>query len=131
MMDIYDGKTILVVDDEEFNWLLFKDSLDDIGAEFIWARVAQEAIDIVASGRKIDLVLMDIKMPVKDGYTATREIKSMNTLIPVIAQTAYAHPDEYSNCINAGCDDYISKPIDFRELRLKMERILQDESFKS
>ena len=77
-MEILNGKTIMIVDDEEFNWLLFISTLDDIHAEFVWARVAQEAIDIVASGRKIDLVLMDIKMPIKDGYQATREIKTLN-----------------------------------------------------
>lgn len=131
MKDIFEGKTILIVDDEEINWLLFKDSLDDINAEFVWARVAQEAIDIVASGRKVDLVLMDIKMPIKDGYTATREIKNLNTLIPVIAQTAYANPEELHKCMHAGCDDYISKPIDFTELVSKMARMLLKESVKS
>ena len=117
--------TIMVVDDEEFNWLLLKCSLSDIPAQFLWARVAQEAIDIVASGRKIDLVLMDIKMPFKDGYTATREIKSIDDSIPVIAQTAYANEDEKQRCFDAGCTEYVSKPIDYEELRLKMARVLR------
>jgi two-component system cell cycle response regulator DivK len=131
MKEIFKGKTILVVDDEEFNWLLFKGTLDDINAEFIWARVAQEAIDLVASGRKIDLVLMDIKMPVKDGYTATREIKSIDSNLPVIAQTAYANQDEMLRCYEAGCDDYVSKPIDYDELRSKMADILKQKSINS
>jgi two-component system, cell cycle response regulator DivK len=124
-MEIFNGKTIMVVDDEEFNWLLFKNSLEDIPAEFLWARVAQEAIDIVASGRRIDLVLMDIKMPFKDGYTATREIKDIDSTIPVIAQTAYASEDEKQRCLDAGCEDYVSKPIDYTELTIKMARILR------
>jgi CheY-like chemotaxis protein len=124
-MEILNGKTIMIVDDEEFNWLLFKNTLDDIHAEFVWARVAQEAIDIVASGRRIDLILMDIKMPIKDGYQATREIKNINTAIPVIAQTAYASQEEMIRCQEAGCDDYISKPIDYDELKLKMANILK------
>src|SRR4030042_6107341 len=122
-MEIFNGKTIMVVDDEEFNWLLFKNSFEDIPAEFLWARVAQEAIDIVASGRQIDLVLMDIKMPYKDGYTATREIKSLDNTIPVIAQTAYANEDERQRCFEAGCQEYVSKPIDYEELRQKMARV--------
>jgi two-component system cell cycle response regulator DivK len=124
-MEILNGKTIMIVDDEEFNWLLFISTLDDIHAEFVWARVAQEAIDIVASGRKIDLVLMDIKMPIKDGYQATREIKTLNAALPVIAQTAYASAEEMQKCRDAGCDDYIVKPINFDELRVKMANILK------
>jgi CheY-like chemotaxis protein len=124
-MEIFNGKTIMIVDDEEFNWLLFKNSLYDIPAKFLWARVAQEAIDIVASGRKIDLVLMDIKMPFKDGYTATREIKCINDSIPIIAQTAYANDDERQRCLDAGCIEYVSKPIDYQELRHKMARVLR------
>jgi len=124
-MEIFIGKTIMVVDDEEFNWLLFKNSLNDIPAQLLWARVAQEAIDIVASGRRIDLVLMDIRMPFKDGYTATREIKSIDDSIPVIAQTAYASEDEKQRCFDAGCIEYVSKPIDYDELRHKMARVLR------
>jgi len=124
-MEIFIGKTIMVVDDEEFNWLLFKNSLIDIPAQFLWARVAQEAIDIIASGRRIDLVFMDIRMPFKDGYTATREIKSIDDSIPVIAQTAYASEDEKQRCFDAGCTEYVSKPIDYDELRHKMARVLR------
>jgi CheY-like chemotaxis protein len=125
-MEIFNGKTIMVVDDEEFNWLLFKNCLEDIPAEFIWARVAQEAIDIVASGRRIDLVLMDIKMPFKDGYTATREIRDIDDSIPIIAQTAYCTEDEKQRCFDAGCTEYISKPIDYIELTRKMARVLRE-----
>ena len=130
-MEILNGKTIMVVDDEEFNWLLFKSTLDDIRADFVWARVAQEAIDIVASGRRIDLVLMDIKMPIKDGYQATREIKEINVSLPVIAQTAYCSNEEMHRCHEAGCDDYITKPIDFDELRQKMAKILREREIKN
>ena len=130
-MEILYGKTIMVVDDEEFNWLLFKSTLDDIRADFVWARVAQEAIDIVASGRRIDLVLMDIKMPIKDGYQATREIKELNDSLPVIAQTAYCSNEEMHRCHEAGCDDYITKPIDFDELRQKMAKILREREIKN
>ncbi|MBN1416733.1 MAG: response regulator [Bacteroidales bacterium] len=124
-MEILYGKTILVVDDEEYNWLLFKGTLEDVRAEFLWARVGQEAIDLVSSGRKIDLILMDIKMPFMDGFTATREIKKINSNIPVIAQTAYATQDERLKCYEAGCDDYVSKPIDYEDLKRKMARILK------
>ncbi len=125
MKNIFEGKTILVVDDEEYNWFLFKESLNDLPIEVLWVGIAQKAIDIIASGRKVDLVLMDIKLPIKDGYQVTREIKEINPSIPVIAQTAYSSPEEIFRCIKAGCDDYISKPIDFAELRIKMEKIFR------
>jgi len=110
------NKTIMIVDDEENDWLYLQNSLKVSQANFIWARVAQEAIDIVASGKKIDLILMDMKMPFIDGFEATRQIKQMNKNIPIIAQTAYALPKEKAKCMEAGCDGYVSKPINITEL---------------
>jgi two-component system cell cycle response regulator DivK len=103
--------TIMIVDDEENNWLFMLDALRPSKANLIWARVGQEAIDIVESGKKIDVILMDMKMPIVDGYETTRAIKKINNTIPIIAQTAYAQPKEKSRCLEAGCDAYISKPI--------------------
>jgi CheY-like chemotaxis protein len=103
--------TIMIVDDEENNWLFMLDALRPSNASLIWARVGQEAIDIVESGKKIDVILMDMKMPIMDGYDTTRSIKKINNTIPVIAQTAYAQPKEKARCLEAGCDAYISKPI--------------------
>ena len=65
---------------------------------------------------KIDLILMDIKMPILDGYEATKQIKKINKNIPIIAQTAYAMTDDKAKALEAGCDNYITKPIDEEEL---------------
>jgi two-component system cell cycle response regulator DivK len=108
--------TIMIVDDEENNWIFMLDALRPSNASLIWARVGQEAIDIVESGEKIDVILMDMKMPIMDGYETTRAIKKINNTIPVIAQTAYAQPKEKTRCLEAGCDAYISKPIITRRL---------------
>lgn len=110
------NKTILVVDDEEYNWLLIKDMFEDIQVNLIWAKVGQEAIDIVTSGKNIDLILMDMEMPILDGYDTTKEIKKIIPEIPVIAQTAYSMPEEIEKCFTCGCSGYISKPINFDEL---------------
>ncbi|MFO7657101.1 MAG: response regulator [Bacteroidales bacterium] len=112
----FSGKKILVVDDEEINWLLIKDIFEDTQAIISWARVGQEAIDLVASGEHYDLILMDMKMPVIDGFDTTREIKKLNHAIPVIAQTAFAMPEERIKCSQAGCDNYLSKPIEINVL---------------
>jgi two-component system cell cycle response regulator DivK len=109
-------KVIMIVDDEENDWLYLQNSLKVSKAQFIWARVAQEAIDIVTSGKKIDLILMDMKMPFIDGFEATRRIKKINKSIPIIAQTAYAQPKEKVRCFGAGCDGYVSKPINIDNL---------------
>lgn len=118
MDEIYNfsGKKILVVDDEEINWLLIKDVFEDTLANLTWARVGQEAIDLVASGEHYDLILMDMKMPILNGFDTTMEIKKINKNIPVIAQTAYAMSDEKIKCLEAGCIDYLSKPIEISAL---------------
>ncbi len=115
-IDDFQGKKILIVDDEEFNWLLIKDALEETNASVAWARVGQEALDLVASGEHFDIILMDMKMPVLDGFETTLQIKKINPKIPVIAQTAYAMPDERNKCMEVGCNDYISKPISMDEL---------------
>ena len=123
-IDNFQGKKILIVDDEEFNWLLIKDALEDTRATVIWARVGQEAVDLVAAGEHYDLILMDMKMPVLDGFETTVLIKKINPEIPVIAQTAYAMPDERNKCMEVGCDDYLSKPISMEELLKTIKKYL-------
>jgi hypothetical protein len=114
--DDFKGKKILVVDDEEFNWLLIKDALEETRATTAWARVGQEAVDLVAAGEHYDIIFMDMKMPVLDGFETTRQIKKINPKIPVIAQTACAAPGEKKRCAEAGCDDYLCKPVGLEEL---------------
>jgi two-component system cell cycle response regulator DivK len=112
----FQGKKIIVVDDEEFNWLLIKDALEDTQVTVDWARVGQEAVDLVTAGAHYDIILMDMKMPVLNGFETTLLIKKINPKIPVIAQTAYAMPDERIKCMEVGCDGYLSKPIALDEL---------------
>jgi CheY-like chemotaxis protein len=112
----FNGKKILVVEDEEINWLLLKDMLEETGAIMRWAGVGQEAIDLVASGEKFDLIIMDVKMPIVNGYEATRQIKKMDNTIPIVAYTAYAMPEEEQRCREAGCDDYLSKPVEMKDI---------------
>lgn len=120
----FQGKKILIVDDEEFNFLLIKDALEDTRVTVSWARVGQEAVDLVAAGEQYDIILMDMKMPVLDGFETTLQIKKINPEIPVIAQTAYAMPEERKKCMEVGCDDYISKPISLDELLKVMKKYL-------
>lgn len=121
----FKDKKILVVEDEEINWLLLKDMFEETQAVMQWACVAQEAIDLVESGSKFDLIIMDVKMPFINGYEATKRIKSVDKSVPVIAYTAFALPEEEEKCRNAGCDDYLSKPVGMEEMFEMIKKYLQ------
>ncbi len=113
------GYRILVAEDEEVNYLYIETVLKDMpGAviEIIHARNGQEAVQIFKDDTSIDLVLMDIKMPVMNGLDATSIIKELRPGTPVIAQTAYSTKVDKQKAIDAGCADFITKPIDRLEL---------------
>ena len=107
---------ILVAEDTESNFKLIEQILKRTKVEIIWAMDGLEALEFCKSTEKIDLILMDMKMPNMNGYEATQEIKKLEKGIPVIAQTAYALQDDESKAFTNGCDDYIAKPIRSREL---------------
>jgi hypothetical protein len=87
----YDGYTILIAEDAESSYQFLKVILTKAGAEILWAKNGREAVGICRSGKKIDLVLMDINMPEMNGFEATALIKAERPDLPVIAQTAYAN----------------------------------------
>lgn len=118
------NKVILVAEDEEVNYKFLETVLQDTQAKVIHAENGLQVIDLIKSINKIDLILMDIKMPVMNGYEATREVKKINPSIPVIAQTAFSMKDDKDKCEDAGCDDYVSKPIDIKALLIKINRLL-------
>ena len=101
---------ILVAEDEEYNYLYLDELLNKLGLKHIQAKDGQEAIDICRENEKVTLVLMDIKMPVIDGYTAAQKIKEFSPKIPIIAQSAYALEHEREKFRDV-FDDYLAKPI--------------------
>jgi signal transduction histidine kinase len=105
------GKTILAVDDVEESLLLLNEMVEPTGATFIGVNSSQEAIEQCRSNNRIDLVLMDLQLPNINGYEATRIIKNFRPLLPIIAQTANAMSNDRELALDAGCDDYIPKPI--------------------
>ncbi|HBG86886.1 MAG TPA: response regulator [Marinilabiliaceae bacterium] len=106
----WESKVILVVEDVDTNKIFFDAALRRTRATILWAKDGQEAIDMFKAN-SIDLVLMDLQLPVMDGYTATREIKKINPDVPIIAQTAHVMSGEREKCMEAGCNDYLAKPI--------------------
>jgi PAS domain S-box-containing protein len=112
---------ILLAEDDEISIILFKRSLQPISKNILTARNGLEALETCRKNPDIDLILMDIKMPEMSGYEATREIRKFNPKVFIIAQTAYALLGEKEKALNAGCNDYITKPID-KELLFKVIR---------
>ncbi|MGQ1909602.1 response regulator [Marinifilum sp. RC60d5] len=104
-------KTILVVEDEEFNRIYFEELLNQIHCRVVIAKNGIEAVELCKNNSDIDLVLMDIKMPLMNGYEATQEIKKIRPNLPIIAQTAFALLGDKKKSLENGCDDYVSKPV--------------------
>jgi len=102
--------TFLVAEDEDFNFMLMRELLRNFDIRIIRAVNGAEAVEIVRT-TQIDLVLMDLKMPVMDGYEATRIIRAFNPTIPVVALTAYSLEADKDKAINCGCSEVIVKPI--------------------
>lgn len=118
------GKIILIAEDAPINYVLLEKTIEKTKATVLWAKDGKEAIDIFKEKEKIDLILMDMQMPVMSGYDATLEIKKINKDIPIIAQTAYAMSGEKEKILEIGCNDYISKPIDRKILLEKINNLL-------
>ena len=117
--------TILLVEDNELNRDMLSRRLSRKGFDVQFAFDGQEAVE-KAKALMPDLVLMDIGLPVIDGYDATRAIKSdeATKVIPVIALTAHAMAEDRKRCLDAGCDDFDTKPIDLSRLLEKIQTLL-------
>ncbi len=113
-------QVILIAEDGNTNFLFLKTVLLKMqGYKFVIFRAenGKEAVDICENNNNIDLVLMDIRMPIMDGYTATKKIKKMRPGLPVVAQTAYSTEEDIQKALDAGCDDFVSKPVDRKLLK--------------
>ena len=103
--------TMMIAEDEEINYLFLKEFLAKTHINLIRAKNGFEAVELYKKNSNMDLILMDIKMPVLDGYEATKQIKELGKNTPIIAQTAFVFEDDKSRISKSGFDDYISKPI--------------------
>jgi CheY-like chemotaxis protein len=122
---VWSDKIILIAEDIDLNYLYISELLKPTSAMIIRAVDGKEAVDRCQEDMNIDLVLMDIYMPVMNGYEATRQIKTFRPELPIIAQTAYTRNDDRNRAKEAGCDDFISKPIEKEELLTKIHYYFQ------
>jgi signal transduction histidine kinase len=112
----WNNRLILVAEDEHTNYKFIENALKVTNTNLLWAKNGVETCEMFQKHKNIDLILMDIRMPLMDGHEATRRIKEINKNIPIIAQTAYALEFEKDEILKAGCNDYISKPYTVEEL---------------
>ena len=118
------GKTILIVEDNETSNIYFEAALRKTQAVLIWAKNGLDAVEMVKKNNQVNLILMDINMPKLDGIEATRIIKGINPEIVIVVQTAFILSGEERMCQEAGCDEFITKPIRLKYLLDTINRYL-------
>jgi CheY-like chemotaxis protein len=112
------NRTVMLVDDDMRNTFALSKLLKKHGMNVVIADNGQMALDQLKEHKTVELIIMDIMMPVMDGYQAIREIRSRKGWqnVPIIALTARAMPEEQERCVEAGADDYLVKPVDIDRL---------------
>ena len=117
---------ILIAEDDDTSYALLHVYLTKENYQLLRAVNGKQTIEMYKDNPGISLILMDLKMPVMDGYEATREIRKINSEVPIIAQTAYALSGDSKKAMDAGCNEYVIKPINKEELLEKLKRNLGD-----
>ena len=119
------SKRILIVEDQEDNRAILRDLLTSVGYDYIEAINGAEGV-AAAERERPDLILMDIQLPIVDGYEATRRIRAIPALdkIPIIAVTSYALSGDEAKALAAGCNAYVTKPFSPRQLLAKVREFL-------
>jgi two-component system cell cycle response regulator DivK len=118
----FSGKSVLVVEDTLMSFKLISTVLHQVYATVTYASSGLKAIELCSGDQHFDVVVMDIQMPGMNGIEATKEIKKLRPELPVIAATANIFDSEEVACREAGCDSFITKPLQFRQLFELMQR---------
>lgn len=121
-------KTILVAEDDNINYLLLKRILELKNHTVLRARNGQEAVAISFENHAVDLVFMDIKMPILDGYEAFKKIKQLKPELPIVAQTAHSSTEDKERILTAGFSGYITKPLDKEKIYELINQVFQNDS---
>jgi two-component system cell cycle response regulator DivK len=123
-MDEKTYPNILIAEDVESNFLYLKAVLSKLNATIYWAKNGIEAVEI-CENNSVDLVFMDLQMPEMNGYEATEILKKKFPTLPIVAQTAFAMSDDREKALDAGCDDYLAKPIKSKDLLSVVEKFIK------
>ncbi len=123
------GKKVLIAEDDEINFLFIQEILENNGMVVFHAVDGTEAVDLVNRNTDIDIILMDMKMPIMNGLEAAKRIKEKHSHIPIIMQTAFAQTDDRQKALQSGCDDYISKPFEIEQLMELINKYIDPDSW--
>jgi CheY-like chemotaxis protein len=121
----WDGQRILIAEDEEDNYELVKIFLRKLNIQLIHAWDGEQALALCQQNPDLALILMDIRMPIMDGYETTRRIRETDKNIPIIALTAHALEEERRLCLEAGCNDFLRKPVSREQLSAILAQYLK------
>ncbi len=122
---VWEGKSILIAEDIVSNYNFLRLLLKKSKVNILWVENGRDAVNTALNNDSIDLVLLDINLPILNGYEVVKQIKKKKPNLPVIAQTAYALGGDREKSIAAGCDDYVSKPISISVLLKKINSFLE------
>ncbi len=117
-------KTILIAEDEKFNYMLLSELFKGLNAKIIWAHNGLEVLQVYKTQAHVDLVIMDMKMPVMNGFEATQLLREFSPDVPIIALTAYASEKEKIKVLECGCSEMITKPINIKQFRVLISKYL-------
>ena len=126
MIENISRKTVWVVDDDLPSYQLIEELLSDIDVTLRHFDSGNNLIDLFRDSDTPDLVIMDVQLPGVDGLELTRQIKEVDSSVPVIAYTSYAMPGDKDRCLKSGCNEYISKPIELDSFFEKVTKYLSD-----
>lgn len=104
--------TMLIAEDDIISFELYKARLEELDLNLIHAKNGKMAVELLKENPDVNLILMDIRMPVLNGYEATKQIREFNKTVPIIAQTAFAMIPEQKNILESGFTDFLSKPVE-------------------
>ncbi len=121
----WDSKTILIGEDELINYRLLEVMLSKTKVKLLHGNDGPQTLQLFIQNPGVNLILMDIKMPEMDGYEVTKEIRKLNPVVPIIAQTAYALEEEKIKSLESGCNAYLTKPINKKDLLLLIDSFFQ------
>jgi len=113
---------ILIADDDDASEQLLTIAMEKFGGEVLKAKTGIDAVEVCLDNPDVDLVLMDIQMPVMNGYEATRQIRLFNKKVIIIAETAFGYAESKEEALKAGCNDYLQKPIKRKKLIEMVEK---------
>lgn len=124
----FSDKLVLVVEDNEISFKLIHAVLMQVKTNIVRASNGQEAIEACLAEKNYDLVLMDLQMPEVDGLEATRRIKQIRPELPIVATTANTYDENYIACREAGCDGFLTKPLQFRKMFELMQSLFDKQA---